>query len=149
MTQPVTALGSPELASKLEELSGVALQIAHCFNELRAMLPSDLLTNSASACALFHVAISNAHGCLSLLQSVNQAPIPPPYVVPSSDDHLIDFPVAPHHLSYHHRWLHLAPPPLTSSIPVRSFPSLRGPAHLPPKSGSNHPLPSFPQYLNP
>lgn len=92
MTQPVTALDS-ELASKLEELSGLASQIAHCSRELRSTLESDLLSDSAGACALLHAALSNAQDCLSLLQSITPAPVP--YVVTSSDGHLIDFPRSP------------------------------------------------------
>lgn len=83
MTQLVTPLNSLELAPKLEELSKLASQIACRSDELRSMLQRDPFGKSASACALLHVALSNAQGCLSLLQSVNKAPIHPPPLPPS------------------------------------------------------------------
>lgn len=80
MTQPVTVLSSFALAPQLEELSALASRITHHSDELRATLQSGSLANTANACALLHVALSNAQGCLSLLQSINQAPINPSYV---------------------------------------------------------------------
>lgn len=95
MTEEVTPLDSSELASQLEELSELASQIAHRSKALRTVFQSDPLASSASACVLLHVALSNAQGCLSLLQSMNQAPTPPPYVVLSPGDHPINSPCSP------------------------------------------------------
>lgn len=94
MARPVTTFGPSELASKLEELSELASQIFRCSVELRTRLQSDPLADNASACTLLHVALLNAQGCLSLLQSVNPAPISS-YVVPSPDVHPVDFPCSP------------------------------------------------------
>ena len=90
MSQPVTTPSSFELASKLEELSGLASQIVRLSNELRAVSPRDFPADSASVCALLPAALSNAQSCLSILQFINQAPISPPYDIPFSNSALID-----------------------------------------------------------
>ena len=88
MTQPVTTHDCFELASELEELSGLALRIVRNSDELRASLKSHPPTHSASARALLRVALSNVQGCLSLLQSMTRAPIHSPYVYPPSSCYL-------------------------------------------------------------
>lgn len=90
MAQPVTALGSFELASKLEELSGLASQIVRYSDELQTVSQGDFSGNSASVCALLPVALSSARICLTTLQAViNQTPISPPYVLPSFNYQLL------------------------------------------------------------
>ena len=79
MSQLVTIPNSFELASKLEELSGLASQIVRFSDELRAVSPSDLLEDSASVCALLPVALLNAQSCLSILQLINQTSVSHPY----------------------------------------------------------------------
>lgn len=93
MTQPVTALGSVELASKLEELSGLASQVVRYSDELQTVSQSDFSGISASACALLPVAFSSAQNCLSVLQFIlGQTPISLPCVHRYQDYHsLIDF----------------------------------------------------------
>jgi hypothetical protein len=85
MPELVTGPGSFELASKFEELSGLASQIVRFSEELQAVSQGEFLANSASVCALLPVALSNAQSCLSLLQFIGQTPISPPYGPPFSN----------------------------------------------------------------
>ena len=79
MSQPVTTPNSSELASQLEELSGLASQIVRFSNGLRAAFQSDIPMDGASVWAPLSPALSNARSCLSHLQRINQTPVPPPY----------------------------------------------------------------------
>jgi hypothetical protein len=90
MTQPVTTPDSVELASKLEELSGLASQIVRCSDELQTVSQSDSPGNSASVCGLLPVALSTAQNCLSVLQYiVGQTSISLPYVLCCQNRHFL------------------------------------------------------------
>ena len=89
MSQPVTTSVSSELASQLEELSGLASQIYRLSNELQRVTQSDSLVSGTSVCAPLSLALSNARSCLANLQLVSQTPIPPPYCPPFFDSPLL------------------------------------------------------------
>ena len=97
MTQLVTAPGSVELASKLEELSGLASQIVRCSDKLQTVSQSDFSGNSASVCTLLPVVLSSAQNCLSVLQFIiGQTSISPLYVLCYRTFHLLtDFSYSP------------------------------------------------------
>lgn len=123
MTQPVTTPGSVELASKLEELSGLASRIVRCSDKLRAVSQGDFPGDSAAVFALLPVALSSAQNCLSVLEFIiGQTSISPLYVLCHQNYHLLIFSLALHRISYHPLWVHLFTPPSPLPFPsVRSF----------------------------
>lgn len=83
MTQLVTTPNPVELASTLEELSGLASQIVRYSHELQTVSQCDSFGNGTNVChALLPVALSSAQNCLSILQFVvSQISTSPPYVL--------------------------------------------------------------------